>query len=1273
MWIIWLEKKILKTIGILLGIVVVLVTALHIFVVNNAEKLIEELVSSRSNNKLKLRVENIKFNYFSRKVELQRVHFFSNDSLDLKTSYVFDVDNIKLRVKALLPIFTRKELLIDSLYLRAPRIEVTRLKPSDSSARKDVSIPEEMGKIYNSIIDALKLFQVTRFEMNDGVFTLKNKILPDQVPLTISNLHIHIDNFRIDTALQNKNLFLSDQMVFRTRNQDIIFPDGRHRLAFSRFRINIRRKLIEIDSCTLSGKRRINGRSGFTIFLDTLKLVNVDFKALYEKELIKADSVFCQNPDFKIEFALKENVKARKKLPGIDSFIQQMTGDLLLHYIGVLNAGINITTYQGEKATSFTSKHNNFEMTGLSIDQSKARPVSLESFDMAIRNYENFLKDSSYFLRFDSILLRENRILLSNFSVNTEPYKDTRNIKVRRFALGGLSWSDLLFNRRIVAQQAILYQPDIDYTQPENRLNKSNKKGILSSLDAIDKIMDLEKIQIVDGMLKIKTQRETEVQLQHTNLLLNSHSLVKAPTASHIERAIELLDFGKGVLKTKNMIAYLDQVAYDGEVNRLKLGKINLHHRDQRFNISASQVLLDHLDFDDSLNFFKTDSLRWSKAEIEFNTLSGEKTNSSLPAFISLNNISGANTVLHINSEIKSLSVFLETFSASMIEKQDTLVTAGVKMTGHDLNYFTTGAELAAASFQLNDQAASAFRSLRIKLNSEESNTRMYVPEILFTADLNRTITGKPYFKQVQLIKPEINSNILRKHNPTEHKAWPDITVDSLLIENPVLKTESPSSGKISILNWNGSENRLLATHLVSSSKNHQIGMATLSAGISNFWLTDSLGKTIRSRNITATASMENVVLQKTDRMNWSGRLLELTVRNFKSDSLGGTPVSIGLDSVTVHNFLLNSAWTNNLKDLIKNNTAFTVKQSSGIWKNEKTIVQWKNFYYDKAAQRLSLDSFSFVPVLSRDAFVAASPFQTDYMTLHTASVRMTQFDLDQYLADSIFRMGDLQISRPVFTSYRDKRPPFNAGIIKPLPSKLIQKIPLKLSVDTIKIQDGRVVYTELNDKTNETGVVPVTRISGDVFPIRNINLNKQDTLRIRLNGYLLDTAWIRLRTRESYADSQSGFLITLRMRPGSLLYLNEILEPLASIKLQSGYLDTLVMRAVGKDHLSLGEMRMFYHGLKIQFLRNGTEAKKRFLTGLMTFIANSFVIKRENSKKTGVVYFPRLRDRSFINYYIKIAMSGVASSVGAKKNKKLLRQYRKEIKLRQLPPIEFD
>lgn len=1274
MWIVWLEKKILKTFGILLGFLVVLITALHVFVVNNAEKLIEELVRSRSHDKLRLKVENIKFNYFSRKVELQRVHFYSNDSLDLKTTYTFDVSSIKLRVKALLPIFTRKELFIDSLYLTAPHIQVTRLKPSDTSVRKEVSIPEEMGKIYNSIADALKMFQVTRFEMNDGVFTLLNKIQPDPIPLTISNLHIHIDNFKIDTTSGNENLFFSEQMVFRTRNQDILFPDGRHRLAFSRFRINIRRKLIEIDSCTLSGKRRINGQSGFQIFLDTLKLVNVDFKALYEKELIKADSVFCRNPDFKIEFAIHSKKAAEKKLPGIDSIIQQMTGDLLLHYIGVTNAGIDITTYQGEKTTSFTSQNNNFEMTGLSIDQSKPQPVTLESFDMAIRNYENFLKDSSYFLRFDSILLREKKILLSNFSVNTEPFKDTRNIKVRRFALSGLSWSDLLFNRRIVAQQATLYQPDIDYSQPEQSVTKKNKMGVLSSLDALGKVMDLEKLQILDGHLKIKTRNQTEILLQNTQLLLNSQLLGTTPTATHIENAVEKLAFQKGVFKRRNLIAYLDQASYSGVSNRLLLGKINLHNRDQRFHITAANVVMDQVQFDDSLRLFNADSLRWGNANLEVNSVGDEnKKNNPLPS-IFLKNIVGNNTSLHLNSEKNSLVVFFSTLSATKIEKRDKLVTEDLKISGKDLNYYADQSEITAGAFSLNDQQTSSFQDFRFNQHAATQTLNILIPKIQFTPDLNTVLYGKLKLSQVWLTQPEITRKITQTFSHKRTPFWPEFTIDTITIENPLVNLENASTKKLVRFNWKGRNNRITATQLVSSKENKQFQIASLSCNVSDFQLVDSLGKTLLPGDVSATAFLENIFLQQTDSVSsWSGKLRELTARNFKTDSIGGKPARIKADSITVQNFLLNSAWFGSLSSLIKNNSSFTLRQASGSWMNEKSNVHWQNFYLDKAAQTLSLDSFSFEPVLTREAFVAGSPYQTDYMTFRTGAIHITQFDPEVYLSDSIFRVGNLHISNPYFTSYRDKRPPFLAGIIKPLPSKLIQKIPVKLSIDTVKIQNGTALYTELNDKTNETGEVKVTRMSGDIFPVRNVKLNARDSLRIRLNGYLLDSAWIRLRTRESYADSLSGFLITLRMRPGSLLYLNEILEPLASVRLQSGYLDTLVMRAVGKDHLSLGEMKMFYRHLKIQFLRNSTEAKKRFLTNLMTFIANSFVIKRENRKKNGVVYFPRLRDRSFINYYIKIAMSGVASSIGAKKNKKLLRQYRKEIKLRQLPPIDFD
>ena len=144
MWIVWLEKRILKTLGIILGIIIILITALHVYVVNNAESLVEEIVARESKGKLKLKVENIKFNYFSKKVEFRNVTFYSNDSLDLKTAYYFQVDKINMKVKALLPIFTRRELRIDSLALFSPKIEVTRLKPLERPLQKEVSIPQEM-------------------------------------------------------------------------------------------------------------------------------------------------------------------------------------------------------------------------------------------------------------------------------------------------------------------------------------------------------------------------------------------------------------------------------------------------------------------------------------------------------------------------------------------------------------------------------------------------------------------------------------------------------------------------------------------------------------------------------------------------------------------------------------------------------------------------------------------------------------------------------------------------------------------------------------------------------------------------------------------------------------------------------------------------------------------------------------------------------------------------------------------------------------------------
>ncbi|HVG12509.1 MAG TPA: hypothetical protein VM843_05855, partial [Flavisolibacter sp.] len=58
---------------------------------------------------------------------------------------------------------------------------------------------------------------------------------------------------------------------------------------------------------------------------------------------------------------------------------------------------------------------------------------------------------------------------------------------------------------------------------------------------------------------------------------------------------------------------------------------------------------------------------------------------------------------------------------------------------------------------------------------------------------------------------------------------------------------------------------------------------------------------------------------------------------------------------------------------------------------------------------------------------------------------------------------------------------------------------------------------------------------------------------------------------------------------------------------------------------------------------------------------------------RTGLVYFERLREKSFFNYIVKMTFSGMATSVGVKKNRKYMKKYKQELKARSLPPIDFE
>jgi hypothetical protein len=76
-------------------------------------------------------------------------------------------------------------------------------------------------------------------------------------------------------------------------------------------------------------------------------------------------------------------------------------------------------------------------------------------------------------------------------------------------------------------------------------------------------------------------------------------------------------------------------------------------------------------------------------------------------------------------------------------------------------------------------------------------------------------------------------------------------------------------------------------------------------------------------------------------------------------------------------------------------------------------------------------------------------------------------------------------------------------------------------------------------------------------------------------------------------------------------------------------------------------------------------------LSGIENFFANT-LIKNESNEKGSRVFIRRQRDRSAINYLVKITLNGITNTITGKKSKKAYRQNKEEIAKKPLPPAKM-
>ncbi|MGZ5190634.1 MAG: hypothetical protein ACXWCZ_06405, partial [Flavisolibacter sp.] len=995
------RKRFIRLTLVVTAVVALIILGLHIWFVNNARNLIKGIVAKESKGKLKLELSQVSFDFLSNKLQVREVNLFSTDSVTQATTYRIGFRKLTIKTGSFWSLLFQKKMNIDSIKLHDPDIVVTQWKKDTTRkfAKDELSISQEMGKLYNSMLDGLDAFGIQRIDINNAKLSLINKIKPGSEPITVSNIYFKL--IRTAGETEKRDEFVEDEQTvdLQTTNQNIALPGGRHTLAFRTFKLQLFNKRIELDSCTVTAIAQDSMKSSYTIFFDKLLLVGVDFDAMYRYNLIRADSVYCENPLFDININTAIASSPKKERPDPEKIIQELTGDLELNYVGVKSAGIHINIIGAKKRSLFNSNKDDFEMRGLRINSDSSQPVVVDRFDMLVRDYHLYNEDSSSAYTFDSIHFLNNKIVLNNFSVQTNATKSNnkseRDFKIPYFELTGLDWYELIFNENLSAREAVMYNPIIHYVKGNTGPRK--KTNIFRSLQTLDDLITLNKITVINGQIDMKLGSTTSLILTDANLSLYSDRLLQSKNNEGLRRAIEKLSFSRALVKFKDLTADIYKARYTGS-NLIHAEKLLISSKSRLVSAAVNDVYIDNLLVDDVSETMLLDGLRWRSAKLDIKSVTattGQKKNTGTRQ---LNNISGLNTDLSFSNGKAKVTSFINSLKVASLLKTKTgeLRLTGLNVTGKSLVVNNGPLQLKASTYQVASEAPSYLNNVTLDQINERDSLSVKANRIDFAADINSMLAKNLHVNNLEATGAVVRLN---KWSTNEAKAdgppKPPIRIDRIVMNEPDIKIAIHKNDSATTINLPHSENSRIGIERLKL-ENGSIDVGLLTVKTNSATLVKSTGEIVGVEQGNADIAVSNIQLsQKDGKTSWSALIDHMHLKNPNSFTIGKNKNKLWFDQAAIGNFNISSEYLNNFDRLLKFNMSAWLRTTTGQYVDSNTTLKWYNAEFNSGKKTLRLDSFEYHPTQSRDSVMAHAPYQTDYITLKTGNLFLTDFNLE--------------------------------------------------------------------------------------------------------------------------------------------------------------------------------------------------------------------------------------------------------------------------------------
>ena len=360
--------------------------------------------------------------------------------------------------------------------------------------------------------------------------------------------------------------------------------------------------------------------------------------------------------------------------------------------------------------------------------------------------------------------------------------------------------------------------------------------------------------------------------------------------------------------------------------------------------------------------------------------------------------------------------------------------------------------------------------------------------------------------------------------------------------------------------------------------------------------------------------------------------------------------------SVNVDDFLLDSLSQKDTSRIYyTKDIAFELVGYKSLSKDKIYTLKADTITGSVKGKKLNVNGFQMLPMYADLAFTRKYKIQKDRYDLKFKKMNFRGIDLVKLNQEGSLHAQSLTLGPAkvgVFMSRELPPPAIDKG--KNYPHLALQRFPVQLHIDTVKINNIHVAYTEYNPITQKRGTVDLENLKGTILNVTNdsLQLTKNNHAIANLSTRIIKAAHINIYLNLNLTSKNGAFSYSGKIGPMNMTALNPVSQSLGLVKIEQGKVQKADFNIKGNLQGSSGTMRFYYTDLKVALLKQGEEGEKTKKKGFLSFLANTIVIKDNNPSKgeavrVAEINFQRTPAASFFNLLWKSVFVGIRETIG--------------------------